>query len=653
MERDNLTMLQKQKLIKDKVEGITEGVYYLDSKEGELQLLSQEIYDWQSSGENNHAFAIHFVADLKSVYPLLEKQSLPHCYTESGLIYQLLRQAGLQINMGSGALIKGNEESISEMLQLSGQYYYLQSFIVGKINYQKEQEEIRQAFIDENADWKKEEKALRVLVKKCNRNSITLSVVDGALKFKAAKDALTSEIKQELKKNKTLLIPYLEALQKGTIRLITDSAYEPFELTPIQWAYLVGRRNDFELGNIPSHYYSEFECNQDKALKFEEALNQVIKNHEALRTVIYDNGTQQLLEEIPYFTVKQNFNATQKTIQEIRSKWSFYEYELGTWPMFHFEVSHFNDRKSVVHISLDLMFIDAWSGDAMLNEIFNLIRGVKTPVPQLTFKDYIKKEKKWYSDNGYFLQKAEAHWQERLKNLPKAPNLPYVKPLSQIEKPRFKRYKMEIPVEDINLVTERAKANHLTATAVFCIAFMKTLYKWSGDQDFTLNLTLFNRLPLHKDVMKILGDFTNVGLVSYEPKGEPTFLKELEILQSQLWEVIENRAKNGLELLRELGKEHPYKAIMPVIFTSLLSGESADPNENSLPEDCKELYAITQTPQVVIDHQIYRRGGSYIVNWDVVEEAFDIAQIEYYFNKYKQLIHIIIKEDNWSQNINL
>ncbi len=519
---------------------------------------------------------------------------------------------------------------------------------LAEVSLLKKKEEAK----NEMPDWKKEAENLRLLVKKCKEQHITLYTVEGALKFKAAKGALTPEIKQELKKNKALLIPYLEALQEGSVSLMADPAYEPFDLTPIQWAYLVGRRKDFELGNIPSHYYAEFACKQESALKFEEALNEVIKNHGALRTVIYDNGTQQLLEELPYFKIKEHHEATQKTVQALRNKWANYEYELGKWPMFHFEICHLSNNKSIIHISLDLMFIDALSGDLMLHEIFNLTKGIKNPVPQLTFKAYIDKEKKWHRDNNYFFQKAETYWNERLKQLPKAPDLPYIKPLGQIEKPAFKRWKFEISVAEVNSLTERAKKNNLTATAVFCTAFMKILYMWSGNQDFTLNLTLFNRLPLHKDAMKILGDFTNVGLASYEPKEAVTFLEEAADLQTQLWELIEHRAKNGLELIRALGKDQPYKATMPIIFTSLLSGEIPDSKENNSTEDFEELFAITQTPQVAIDHQIYRRGGTYSINWDVVEEAFDTQQLSYYFNKYKELLTNIIKEEDWNQNIN-
>lgn len=640
-------------VFKNGVENVQQGTYYFDAYTQELkQLTNNEMispnklvfdHEWLK----NCAFVIHFVADMEVIFPIYEKRAIQYCYIETGLISQLLENQGTQFNIGSCQLGGYDFEKVKTLFQLSTQHFYLHSLAAGHINFEQEKATTLAASKLDHTIWKDKEELLQSLVKKCEQKEIQLTATKETLKFKAPEGAMTKELQNELKQYKPLLIAYLNHQENKAPQKNLHPAYNPFELTPIQWAFITGRENDFELGNVGAHYYTEIECSQESALKFEPALNRVIQNHEALRTIIHKNGTQQVLTEMPYYQVQENTIESNNTIVEIRKQWSHHKYELGKWPMFHFEMSHLANNRSVIHISVDLLVIDAWSGDLMLSEIFKVIQGQAIEKPQITFKNYIRKEKEWHNNNQYFIKKAEDYWKEKLQNIPPAPALPYKKPFHQIEKPTYKRWKFELPVAEVKALSNKAKFHKLTATAVVCTAFMKILCKWSNNKDLTLNLTLFNRLPVHKDVMHILGDFTNVALVSFIPRAQTSFKEQAEEIQNQLWQVIEHRAKNGLELLREIGKKRPYKAVMPIVFTSLLSGESSDNEENIFPEDLKEVYAISQTPQVAIDHQIYRRGGNYIVNWDVVEEAFDHEQVNNMFEIYKNLLKRLVIEKNW------
>ena len=46
------------------------------------------------------------------------------------------------------------------------------------------------------------------------------------------------------------------------------------------------------------------------------------------------------------------------------------------------------------------------------------------------------------------------------------------------------------------------------------------LSRWSSQERLLLNLTLFDRLPLHKSVDKIIADFTNILLIDLLCKGQ-------------------------------------------------------------------------------------------------------------------------------------
>ena len=635
-------------VFKDKVEHVQEGYYYFDPYNRELVLISKENiisptqlnfnHDWLDQG----AFAVHLVADMEAVYPIYNKESLRFCMLEAGLISQLLEADGVHYHVGSCQLGGYDFEQIRANLRLSVQHFYLHTLIAGAIDFQSEKEAMQTA--RESLEWQKHADTLNCLVSNCQQKGVQLWVEEDKLKFKAPEGALDKELLEQLKTSKAFLIAYL---QSETYKA-RQKQYERFDLTPIQAAFLMGRDHTFELGNVGSHYYSELKWPYLDVEKLEKVVNQVIGLHDALKTVIYEDGTQAVLPQQPYYKIK----VSDESPETIRAERSHHKYPLGQWPMFHFEVSQANTGDTILHLSVDLLLLDAWSADLLMREIIKAYQGQEVKKPGYTVKQYITDEKVWHSEHQQFMQKAEAYWNTRLNDIPAGPALPFKKPLADIEHPRFRRYKFAVSDKAIETLTQKAGQYKLSATAVFATLFAKLLSHWSGGKALTLNMTLFNRLGLHPNVNEVMGDFTNVALISYFPQNHANFLQEATTIQEQIWQAVEHRAKNGLEVLRALNKNNPGKAVMPVVYTSLLSSESADMENNFFPKGVKEVYAVSQTPQVVIDHQIYRRGDEYLINWDVVEEAFDLKQLEVIVTLYEAWVHQIVSAESWEIQLN-
>ena len=630
-------------VFRDKVEGIQEGYYYFDAYSQELVLISHENVISPTQLNFNHnwldqgAFAVHMVADLEAVYPVYNKESLRFSMLEAGFISQLLETDGVHYNIGACQLGGYDFEQIRTNFNLSIQHFYLHTLIAGAIDFPSEKAAMQTEL--ESFEWQKHTDALQSLINLCDQKEIQLWVEEDKLKFKAPEGALSPELLEHLKANKAFLIAYL---QSETFKL-HQKQYEKFDLTPIQGAFLMGRDTTFELGNVGSHYYSELKWPHLDVEKLEKVVNHIIGLHDALRTVIYEDGTQAVLPQQPYYSIKISDEAP----QTIRAERSHHKYPLGQWPMFHFEVSSPDTADTILHLSVDLLLLDAWSADLLMREIIKAYQGQEVKKPGYTVKQYITDERKWHLEHQQFIQKAEDYWESRQKDIPAGPALPFIKPLSEIKNPQFKRYKFAVSDKAIELLTQKAGQYNLSATAVFATIFSKLLSHWSGGKALTLNMTLFNRLGLHPDVNEVMGDFTNVALLSYFPEKHTTFLHEAAAIQEQIWLAVEHRAKNGLEVLRALNKNSPGKAVMPVVYTSLLSSESADMENNFFPEGVKEVYAVSQTPQVVIDHQIYRRGDEYLINWDVVEEAFDLHQLEAIVMLYEAWVHQIVEAETW------
>ena len=107
---------------------------------------------------------------------------------------------------------------------------------------------------------------------------------------------------------------------------------------------------------------------------------------------------------------------------------------------------------------------------------------------------------------------------------------------------------------------------------------MSTLYglamaRWSSSSHFLLNLTLFNRLPLHADVNEILGDFTTLELLEFDNRTSQSFVSLVQQVHAGLWQDLDHRLFTGVAVQRELLRQHqlPFtRALAPVVLTSVL-----------------------------------------------------------------------------------
>jgi pyochelin synthetase len=168
---------------------------------------------------------------------------------------------------------------------------------------------------------------------------------------------------------------------------------------------------------------------------------------------------------------------------------------------------------------------------------------------------------------------------------------------------------------------ERARQRGLTASGVVLAAYAAVLARWTRRPAFSLNLTLFNRLPLHPQVDLLLGDFSSVSLLAVRTRPGQTFADLAAGVTAEMFADLDHRLYSGVEVLRQLAQRRGREAaLMPVVFTSAI-GVSAG-GSTGQPARRPYGYGITQTPQVFIDCQAADDTDGLAVYWDVREGIF-------------------------------
>jgi len=470
-----------------------------------------------------------------------------------------------------------------------------------------------------------------------------------------------------------------------------ERRFEPFPTTDVQQAYWVGRHAAFEVGNVGNHGYIEVEATDLDLDRFNHALQRLIVRHDMLRAVLLPDDQQRVFEQVPPFPIKivdlrgQDSREQARELEQIRRTLDHQLLPVEQWPAFELWVSRLDERHARLHLSVESLFVDAWSMNILIQEFIRLYYepDLSLPTPALSFRDYVLAEASL--QNSALCQRSREYWLERLSSLPPAPSLPLADAINRVptrgdpqrghgkspddltrnvlpsveaqlivpivDQPRFVHREARLERDYWQRLKAYAAKIGLTPSGVLLTAFAEIIATWSKSARFSLNLSTFNRLSLHPEVNEIVGDFTSLVVLAVDHTTPDTFENRAKRVQEQLWNDLDHSYYSGIQVLRELAKMQGegVKAVMPIVFTSLLIQDTASP---FLPPWGDTIYCVSQTPQVWLDHQVLESGGDLVFHWQSVDAVFPAGLVDAMFDAYCQLLqHLASQEQSWSEPI--
>ncbi|NES43190.1 non-ribosomal peptide synthetase, partial [Moorena sp. SIO2C4] len=427
-----------------------------------------------------------------------------------------------------------------------------------------------------------------------------------------------------------------------------DQRYQPFPLTEIQQAYWLGRNSTFDLGNISTHGYLELDCGFLDIDRLSQAWQRVIEHHDMLRMVILPNGEQQVLEQVPPYQIEvldlrgQPEQIVSTELEALRHRLSHEMFPADEWPLFKIRATRLADQRYRLHWSFDALIADAWSMSIFWQQWLKLYQNLEDPLPELelSFRDYVFAE--LCLKDTFQHQRSQQYWWNRLETLPPTPELPLNQQIATLDQPEFSCFQAELSASDWQQLKAKAKQANLTPSGVLLAAFADLLAYWSKSPKFTINLTLFNRLPLHPQVNELVGDFTSLTLLEVNCTDAVPFAQRAQNLQGQLWQDLDHRYVGGVEVQRELRRQRGSYQPLGVVFTSMLAldtlaekGLSSEQQDFFPLEQLGEVvYMVSQTPQVWLDHSVVEQNGALLLIWNVVADLFPEGFLNNMFSTY-------------------
>ncbi|WP_083926637.1 non-ribosomal peptide synthetase [Nocardiopsis valliformis] len=436
------------------------------------------------------------------------------------------------------------------------------------------------------------------------------------------------------------------------LRPRTQDRLDAFPLTDIQQGYLIGRTRGLELGGVSSHFSFEFDGPALDVPRLSAALDRVVARHDMLRTVVDADGTQHALAEVTPCTIAttdlRDADDAERddALERIRAELDDQVLPADQWPLFDVRATHLPGNRTRLHLSVDLLFVDARSLLLLLTEWRRFYDDPTwSPAPlDLSFRDYVLAENELR--DGAPGARAAQYWLSRLDDLPPAPDLPLAAAPEQIGRPAFVRRRAVLPRERWAALSATARRHGLTPSALLLAAYCEVLRTWSRRHEFTVTLTRFHRLPLHPQVDQIVGNFLSPNLLAVRGRADESFRERAAGVQRRLLADLAHSSYGGVRVLRELTRHQGdgRTASMPVVFTSTLDGDTAGTKGDPLSAFGELVHGASQTPQVWLENQIFEEDGALTVNWNAVEELFPAGTLDAMFDAYRDLLDRLVDD---------
>ncbi|WP_166302532.1 non-ribosomal peptide synthetase [Bradyrhizobium sp. 2S1] len=437
---------------------------------------------------------------------------------------------------------------------------------------------------------------------------------------------------------------------EAIIRAEPAQRFEPFALTDIQRAFWIGRSPQMPLGGVGSHFYVELDGPDLDVKRLESNWRTLVARHDMLRAVVTEQGQQRVLKTVPAYKIRRHQLSAEDAgtrLEKLRQSLSHTCYDVTRWPLFDIQVAEYaagGETRARVFVSLDSLMLDGRSIMVLFTEWDQLYSNGRTGLlaSKLRFRDYVVQ----HQPDPQRVDRAQRYWQARIAELPDAPALPLQSAPETLRQPRFRRLSSTLDARRWRRFRERAQQHGITPSVALAAAYGEVLGYWSNQPAVAINLTLFDRPRCHDEIDRVVGDFASILLLGYQTGGGQGFVDAAQRLQRQEGEGLTHRDVSGVWVLRELArhKGEPM-ATMPVVFTSVL-GLPKDASLDLSPAFPRQVYAITQTPQVWLDAKVSESRDGLVLEWDGVDELFAPGVLDDMFAAYVGLVERLVDE-NW------
>jgi NRPS condensation-like uncharacterized protein len=294
----------------------------------------------------------------------------------------------------------------------------------------------------------------------------------------------------------------------------------------------------------------------------EQALNEIIRRHEVLRTTISQvNGEpQQIISPATPFRLlvidlsDMPDEDRQPEMMRLISEESELPFDLMRGPLIRVSLVRITAEEHIALLTRHHIVFDGWSTAIFVREVAALYTayctGQPSPLEELPiqYADFSLWQRQWFQ--GDVLERQLSYWRQKLADAPTTLELPAAKPRPMVQTFRAAMQMIELSRE----VTEGLKAlGRQTGSTLFMsllAAFDVLLYRSGGQTDLLIGTPIANRN--HLETEALIGFFINTLVLRVDLSGDPTFVEVLQRVREVTLEAYAHQELPFERLVEEL-----------------------------------------------------------------------------------------------------
>src|SRR5215217_312387 len=258
----------------------------------------------------------------------------------------------------------------------------------------------------------------------------------------------------------------------------------------------------------------------------EKSLNEIVRRHEALRTIFSTRNGQPVQIILPELRLPlprvdlSDLPSIQKFCDEEAER----PFDLTTGPLVRAHLLRLSTEDHILLLSMHHIVSDGWSIGVLIRELAALYEayaaGAKSALKELSLQygDYALWQREWLQ--GDVLDQQLSYWRKQLHSV-SVLELPLDNPRSATPSFQSATFSNKLSKKTSEELQALSRAEGVTLFMTLIAALQLLLWRYSGQEDIAVGTPVANRTRAETD--DVVGFFVNTLALRADMSGNPTF----------------------------------------------------------------------------------------------------------------------------------
>ncbi len=296
----------------------------------------------------------------------------------------------------------------------------------------------------------------------------------------------------------------------------------------------------------------------------EEALREVVRRHEALRTsfrIVDGNLFQVIAPRMPFALTVVDLQKFPEDVRRVKLRRLVREdigrpFDLRQGPVLRATLLQLGEQEHALLLTMHHIISDAWSMEIFFYELKTLyaayVSGQPSPLTELSiqYADYAIWQQEWLQ--GEILEKQLTYWKQQLADLPML-QLPLDHPRPAVQNFRGAAQIVILPQALTEKLKVLSRREGVTLFMTLLAAYQTLLYRYTNQDDIVVGIPIAGRTD--SKLEQLIGCFINTLALRSDLSGNPTFEELLRRVREMTLEAYEHQDIPFEKLVEELQPE--------------------------------------------------------------------------------------------------